>query len=390
MRHVHRALLMALIGVGQFGVMANPAGATFSQTNLVSDVPGLAELTDPNLKNPWGVSFSATSPFWVSDQDPNLATLYRMTAGNVSKVPLEVAIPTTASGPQGPTGQVNNTTSAFLLNGTPSNFLFADLNGTISAWNASAMTTAQIQASTPGAVYTGLAQGSPAGGPVLYAANGAQNRIDVFDGAFANVTATRFAGKFVDPTLPAGLVPFNVQNIGGAIYVTYAPAGRAAQIAAPEGAGAVDVFDASGNFQKRLVTGSKLASPWGITLAPAHFGPFGGDLLVGNFSYAVSEINAFDPGTGVLLGTLTDSQGKDLINSGLWALKFGNGVTGDADTLFFAAGINNETDGLFGAIAPVPEPDSFFLLGLGALAMWGLGWRRWRNPSVVFRRRLQI
>ena len=154
MRHLHGALLAVLIGLGLLVLTTDTAGATaFSQTNLVSDIAGLATITDANLKNPWGVSESSTSPFWVSDQGTNLATLYRVTGGVVSKVSLEVAIPTTASGPQGPTGQVNNSTSSFLVNGSPASFIFADLNGTISAWNNSAGTTAQIEATTPGAVY---------------------------------------------------------------------------------------------------------------------------------------------------------------------------------------------------------------------------------------------
>ena len=268
------------------------------KTNLVSDLPNLAKIMDSNLVNPWGVSHSATSPFWVSDQNKNVSTLYNVTSSGVTKNALTLTVPTTATGPQGPTGQVNNNTSAFSVNGTPASFIFANLNGTISAWNniPTGNTTAAIEATTAGAVYTGLAISS---GPFLYAANGAQNRIDVFNGSFANVTSTVFAGKFVDPALPAGLVPFNVQNIGSNIFVTYAPAGgRPNQIHVPEGVGAVAEFDANGNFVTQLIAGSKLASPWGITLAPADFGPFGGDLLVANFSFDASEINAFNLSTG--------------------------------------------------------------------------------------------
>jgi uncharacterized protein (TIGR03118 family) len=370
MRRLHGVLLAAFIGVGQFVLTANTAWATgFLQTNLVSDIPGLAAITDPNLKNPWGVSSSATSPFWVSDQGASLATLYTVTTGGVSKNALEVTIPMTASGPQGPTGQVNNNTSSFMVNGTPANFIFANLNGTISAWNNSAGTTAQVEATTSGAMYTGLAIGSNASGPLLYAANGAQNRVDVFNGSFAPVNLGPNAFQNPDPRL-AGLVPFNVQNIGGNIYVTYALPGRPAQISAPEGAGAVAIFDTNGTLIRTLIADSKLASPWGITLAPVSFGQFGGDLLVGNFSFAVSEVNAFDPVTGAFVGTITDAGGNPIINSGLWALKFGNGGNGgDPNILYFAAGINGEADGLFASLRPVPEPSTFVLLGGGALSV---------------------
>jgi uncharacterized protein (TIGR03118 family) len=377
MRHLHGALLALLVGLGLLASTANTALAVaFSQTNLVSDIPGLAAITDPNLVNPWGVSFSTTSPFWVSDQGTNLATLYRVTGTGVSIAPLVVGIPTTPSGPQGPTGQVFNNTPAFQVNNAPASFIFADLNGTISAWNGSVGTTAQVKATTPGAVYTGLAIGSNAGGPLLYAANGAQNRIDVFDGSFAPVSLGPTAFKDSDARL-AGLVPFNVQNIGGNIYVTYALAGRAAQISAPEGVGAVAIFDTSGNLLQTLVAGSKLASPWGITLAPAGFGEFGGDLLVGNFSFAVSEINAFDPVTGAFLGTLTDAGGHPIINSGLWAIKFRDAASGaDPNTLFFSAGINQERDGLFGSLTPALEPSTLVLLGSGLAGLAGAAWRR--------------
>jgi uncharacterized protein (TIGR03118 family) len=368
------ALFAASLGLAlQVSTMA---WADYIQTNLVSNIPGLAILLDPNLKNPWGMSHSPTSPFWISDQGANLSTLYAVSAAGVSKTPLEVSIPTTASGPQGPTGQVFNGSSSFLVNTTPATFIFSNLNGTISGWNGSAGTTAVIRATTPGAVYTGLATGSSASGPTLYAANGAQNRIDVFDGIFTDVTSTTFAGQFVNPLVPAGLVPFNVENIDGQIYVTYAPAGPVAQRNAVEGQGAVAVFDTNGNFVRQVVAGSELAAPWGITLAPTNFGPFSGSLLVGNFSFLFSEINAFDALTGLFLGTIPIDPGA--APGGLWSLGFGYaGNNGNPTTLFFTDGINGELDGLFSSIVfAAPEPPTLALLGLGALGALALGRRR--------------
>jgi uncharacterized protein (TIGR03118 family) len=368
--HVRCATMAALVGAAMGLSAPDAAQAAFLQTNLVSDIAGLAQIQDANLRNPWGVSFTATSPFWVSDQGTNLATLYQVTDATVSKRSLEVAIPTTASGPQGPTGQVSNPTSSFVVNGAPAVFIFADLNGTISAWNPSLGTSAQIVATTSGAVYTGLAISDDASGPLLYAANGAQNRIDVFDASFAPVTVP---GGFVDadPAL-AGLVPFNVQNIGGDVYVTYAPPGRLAQTTAPEGSGAVAVFDTDGHLIRTLISDGTLAAPWGITLAPAGFDGFGGDLLVGNFSFVASEINAFDPLTGNFLGTIPFDVGSANTPGGLWALTFGNGGNGgDPNVLYFTAGINGEANGLFASIAAVPEPATLAILtvGLGALVV---------------------
>jgi uncharacterized protein (TIGR03118 family) len=243
------------------------------------------------------------------------------------------------------------------VNGTPATTIFASLNGTISAWNSSTGTTAQVEATIIGAAYTGLVMQSTTSGDFLYAANPKQGRIDVFDGSFKRVTLP--AGAFVDPSLPAGLVPFNVEDVNGDLYVAYAKAGPpAARNSAPKGSGAIAVFDTSGNFIKQLTAGGKLASPWGITLAPASFGEFGGDLLVGNFSYVATEINAFDPVSGAYRGTLADENGNTLLagDNGLWDLTFGNGGNGGlADTLYFATGLNDETDGLFGAIIPTPE-----------------------------------
>jgi uncharacterized protein (TIGR03118 family) len=394
MKHFHGLLLAAAIGLGASAPMANATViAGYSQTNLVSDIPGLAPVTDANLQNPWGVSESATSPLWISDQAAGVATLYTITNGLTATPaggPLVVTIPAMPTPPNGPTGQVNNSingvaTTSFVIpqNNTPStaaHFIFANLNGTISAW-AAAATPAAIEVTTPGAVYTGLAIGGTTSAPFLYAANDAQGRIDVFDGTFTNVTNTTFAGKFVDPNLPAGFVPFNVQNIGGNIYVTYAPAtigaNRTPQTMATAGQGYVAIFNANGNFIQQLISGSQLAAPWGIALAPASFGPFGGDLLVGNFSYIDGQINAFNPTTGALLGTLDSNPAWQ----GLWALTFGNGGSGGSpDILYFTTGLDAETEGLFGALSVVPEPSTLALLGAGVLSLCVVRLRRPRHP----------
>jgi uncharacterized protein (TIGR03118 family) len=352
-----------------------PASAGYVQTNLVSDVAGLATITDPLLANPWGLARSATSPFWTSNQLTNSSTLYAVTgATNVSQVLGVnangfVAVPTTGSGPQGPTGQVNNTnTGSFQLTpGTPSTssrFVFADLNGTISGWAGGLTST--IKATTPGAVYTGLAIDSA--GTRLYAADSAGGRVDIFDSSF---TRLNVAGAFTDPALPAGFVPFNVQTIGGRVYVTYAPAGLAAQRGATSGAGFVSVFDEGGAFLQRVVSGGQLAAPWGLALAPAGFGDFGGDLLVANFSFVESEINAFDLVTGAFQGTISIDPGAGNTPGGLWAIMFGSGAGsgGSANTLYFLDGINSERSGLFGAISAVPEPPVVALLALGLVGI---------------------
>jgi uncharacterized protein (TIGR03118 family) len=337
---------------------------------------------DPSLKNPWGVSHSASSPFWISDQGTNVSTLYTVAGGTVSKNGLTVAIPTTGSGPpQGPTGQVNNNiASSFMVGAAPANFIFANLNGTISAWNNSAGTTAVVEASTTGAVYTGLAiAGNTPATATLFAANGAQNRIDAFNGSF-NPTST--TGGFVNSVLPAGLVPFNVQTINGNVYVTYAPAGRPAQISATAGMGAVAVFDTNGNLINQLITGGRLASPWGIALAPSSFGQFGGDLLVGNFSFAHSEINAFDPITGAWIGTIPIDTGANT-PGGLWALIFGNGGNGgNPNTLYFTDGVNGESNGLFGSITAVPEPSTWAMMIVGFAGVGFMAYRR-RNQTAA-------
>jgi uncharacterized protein (TIGR03118 family) len=385
-----RSLMTTAIAIGTLYAGTWRAEADFIQTNLVSDIPGLAAITEPELHNPWGISHTATSPFWTSNQGTSTATLFAVTPTLMKVAPAgtngNIAIPTTASGPQGPTGQVANTnTSSFPVSvasggdGASAHFIFANLNGTISGWDAGQ--TAFIQVTTPGAVYTGLAINQAQ--TRLYAANGAgSGSINVFNSSFTpvNLGASAFA---TPPQVPTGFVPFNVQNINGNVYVTYAPAGRPAQTTATPGMGAVAIFDENGTFLRMAAVGGPLAAPWGLALAPAGFGPFGGDLLVGNFSFMASEINVFDPLTGAFLGTIPINVGMGNTPGGLWALEFGTGGSnGSPNTLFFTDGINGEMDGLFAALN-VPAP----IVGAGLpgllLASGGLlGWWRRRQRTA--------
>src|SRR5262245_24797016 len=349
---------------------AADAAFKYEQTNLVSDITGVATAFDPHLVNPWGVSFRMGSPFWVSNQGDNSTTLYSVTDSiDISPPPpvpvFTVNIPTTGTGPQGPTGQVSNTNpDAFHLtagNQLSANFIFADLNGTISAWNSSLGTngpTAHIEVTTEGAVYTGLAVNQAH--TMLYAADTRGGTIDVFDSNFDPVVNLgKHAFETPGQIEARGLVPFNVTDIGDHVYVTYAPAGRAAQISAGEGEGAVAIFDESGNLEPHgvLLGGphTPLAAPWGVAIAPDDWGQFSGDLLVGNFSFDHSEINAFDLQTHKLEGTIPILLPEGHTPGGLWTLTFGGGgQDGSPNTLYFTDGIDGETHGLFGAIESVP------------------------------------
>ena len=328
------------------------------QTNLVSDVPGLASCatctTDPNLINPWGIANSATSPYWISDQGTNKSTLYN---GAGTATALVVTIPSVGI-PSGPTGiiSVPTGTTGFDVPSTTTtaHFIFATLDGTIAAWASGGI--AVTAASMPGAAFTGLAMANNGTANFLYAANFVTGgTIQIFDTSFHSTT---LLGSFTDPSLPLGYAPFNIQLIGTSLYVTFAQVGVPGGAKAGAGLGFVDVFDTNGNFVQRLISNGSLNAPWGITMAPAGFASFSSDLLVGNFGNG--QINAFNPTTGNFIGTVSDSEGRPLVNDGLWSLEFGNGNTGSSPTtLYFTAGINGEQDGLFGAITPGPVTLTF-------------------------------
>lgn len=348
------------VSIGLMPCLAQ-AGTGYVQANLVSDGAVPAATIDPNLKNPWGISLSSSSPFWVSDNAAGVATLYN---GAGTPVSLVVTVP------GGPTGQVNNGTSDFVLNdNAKANFIFATLGGTIAGWNGGEGTTAQTVATVAGAVFTGLAIGNNGTGNFLYAANNAGG-INVFNNTFGAATVS---GNFTDPNLPAGFTPYNIQNINGTLYVTYIGAAG----------GVVDAYDLNGNFLRRIATNGPLNEPWGLALAPSTFGTLGGDLLVGNL--ADGRISAFNPNvTNDFLGQLTLANGSLFSEPGLWGLTFGNGGSGgDPNTLYFAAGINGQADGLFGAIG-IPEPSSG-VLGLIAAGVLAAGWR-WKKRRSSLRR----
>ena len=342
----------------------------YTQVNLTSDVPGVAANQDPNLVNPWGLVASNTSPFWTSDNGAGLATIY---PGSGKPAALVVTIPPgPASGDQGdPTGIVFNTGGQGNFKGA--SFIFATEGGSIAAWSGgtSAVTTATGVA---GSVYKGL--GINTAGSILYAANFGKSQIDVYDSNFNPVSLPSTA--FKDPNLPAGYAPFNIENVGGQLLVTYAATnGGHDEIDGP-GLGYVDVYNFDGTFVKRLVSQGPLNAPWGLALAPSTaFGALSGDLLIGNFGDGM--INAFDPNNGSFIGTLDDANGKPITIPGLWGIDFGNGSQGTSTTsLYFNAGIPTpggddvEAHGLFGSITPVPEPGSLALAGISLVLVAGI------------------
>jgi len=352
LRHGSHAVLAfaaaVLMAVGS-GASASAAANSYTVTNLVSDVPGLAGHVDPDLVNAWGLTSLPTSPWWVADNGTDVSTLY---VADGSKAPLTVQVPSA------PTGAVSNTGPHFVVsNGMssgPARFIFATEEGKILGWNPTvSVDQAQVAVdhSGLGAVYKGLAIASTPTGDFLYATDFHNSRVDVFDANFQQVSAP---GAFVDPKIPAGYAPFGIQNLNETIVVTYAKqdADRHDDVAG-QGHGFVDRFDPSGIFLGRVATHGQLNSPWGIAMAPAGFGAFAGDLLVGNFGDG--QISAFAPqpgGTFELVGQLRSRNNEVIAIDGLWSLQFGKGNTnnGPTTTLFFTAGPDGESHGLFGTI----------------------------------------
>jgi uncharacterized protein (TIGR03118 family) len=316
---------------------------------MVSNVAGAADRVDPNLKNGWGLDATATSPWWVADNGTDRATLYPATGA------INSLVVTVDGGPTGLVANIGATTSFFVTKGTVSrraNFLFAGEDGVVRGWSPQVdPTVAQVAYTGLGASYKGLAIASTAAGDRLYAADFKGAKVDVLDAAFAPVT---IPGAFTDPGLPDGYAPFGIRAIDGTVFVTYAKQDAEAEDeVAGQGLGFVDAYDTAGTFVGRVAQRGQLNAPWGLAMAPADFGRFGGDLLVGNFGDG--QISAYEPmpnGHFEYRGALRGIDGVPLAIDGLWALSFGHDApnNGPHDTLFFTAGPNDEEDGLFGTI----------------------------------------
>ena len=344
--HAVVALALAILTASSLASAAGAAGENaYVQHNLVSDVPGAADRVDPNLVNAWGLTSLPTSPWWVADNGTDVSTIYQ---ADGTPRPLVVQVPSA------PTGAASNTGSGFVVsegaNSGPALFLFATEEGKILGWNPNVDATHAVvgaDRSSAGAIYKGLA----ISGDTLYATDFHNARVDAFDSSFGLVNDP---GAFVDPKLPSGFAPFGIAAIGGRILVSYAKQDAAREDdVAGQGLGFVDAFSPSGALLQRIATRGQLNAPWGLAIAPAGFGSFGGDLLVGNFGDG--EINAYQPqatGTYERAGALNSADGKPILIDGLWALAFGKGTVnnGPTDTLFFTAGPDDETHGLFGTI----------------------------------------
>ncbi|MGA7400213.1 MAG: TIGR03118 family protein [Candidatus Sulfotelmatobacter sp.] len=330
-----RTAVVACFGLVLF-MVSSPADAQYRVTNLVSNQVHQAPTIDPLLANAWGLARGATSPWWISDNDTGWSTLYE---ANGTQVPLRVLIPTAGNGPASPTGLngpgtptgivFNGSSTDFQVQGWSSAFIFATLDGTISAWapglNKNQATIA-VDNSANKAMYTGLAITSNPTGNFLYAADNTNNHIDMFDGNFNLVKS------FGDPNVPSNLSVFGIQDINGLVYVAYAVPNVGA-------GGIIDVFTESGTFVKTLIQGPTLNQAWGIAAAPGNFGPLSNALLVSNNSVR-GTINGFDPITGKFVGTIKDQNGKPIILNNLWGIAFGGGSpsNGATNELFVTVG----------------------------------------------------
>jgi uncharacterized protein (TIGR03118 family) len=318
---------------------SSAAMAQYTITNLVSNVPGKAQHVDSLLVNGWGLARSATGPFWVSDEGTGWSTLY---TGRGVKEGLEVVVPSeNGKGTGSPTGIVVNESSEFDVQGWPSIFLFATLDGTISGWAPQSNPNDAIIAvdnSATGAIYTGLAITSYSSNNFLYAADNWNNQVDVYDGSFNLVTT------LTDSTVPAGFAVFGVQDINGLVYVSF--------VANSGGTGGyVDVFTESGVMVKRLISNTGLNQPWGFAAAPSNFGTLSNTLLITN-NVAGGTIRGYNMTTGKLIGTVKDTSGNPIVINQLWGIEFGGGTAknGAKNELFFTAGPDNDQTGLFGVI----------------------------------------
>jgi uncharacterized protein (TIGR03118 family) len=347
-RLLSTSALVLTLAVAAFTARPAKAQNAFVESNLVSNIPGLAAATDTNLINPWGLAFSATSPFWVSDAGTGLSTVYTG-AGVIESLVVTIPPPAGQSNPAAPTGIIANSAAGFLGSGTATaHFIFSTEDGTLSAWSSGSAAVLKVDYSAYHAVFKGLASGASGGSNFIYASDFHNSQVDVFNSNYAQVT---LAGSFTDASLPAGYAPFGIQNINGQIFVTYALQDSSSNndLGGP-GNGFVDIFDTSGNLLRRFISQGVLNSPWGVAVAPVGFGPFAGDVLVGNFRDG--RINAFDPQSGEWLGALEDANGLTISVIGLWAIAFGNGHdNASPQNLYFTAGINGQSGGLLGSFA---------------------------------------
>lgn len=350
-------LTVALLAVSSAYEAAAQNTQHYTQTNLVSNLASLAPTKDANLVNSWGLARSSKSPWWVADNGPGLSTLY---SGTGTIVPLVVTVPTGgSSSPTGtPTGIVfNGDSTAFPLAGKPSTFIFVTEDGTISAWNGGTAATIVVNNGNK-SVFKGvsIAVADTAKGPqsFLYAADFRKGEVSVYD---SNFNPVYFPEGFDDDCLRHGFAPFNVQNIGGNLYVSFAKQGSDKHDEIDgAGLGYVDIFSPHGRLLGRLEHGSWFNAPWGLALASSDFGLFSHDVLVGQFGSG--QILAFDAVTGKFKGTLNDSKNNPIHIDGLWAIAFGNNATaGPSTTLFFTAGPDGETNGLFGTITAVENQE---------------------------------